>query len=104
MSQGVRIAYTLSVVPPNTVTGVAIAFASKPIYIYYTTVPRLGGMTVVQDQMLGGVIMWIPGSMMYLIAALILITQAMRAENTGNAFGGKLAPAFEEHDGNTIEA
>ena len=73
LSRGVRIGYVLSVVPPNALTGMAIAFASEPIYTYYTTVPRLGSMTVMQDQMLGGVIMWIPGSMMYIIAALVLI-------------------------------
>jgi hypothetical protein len=33
-----------------------------------------------EDQMLGGVIMWVPGSMMYIIAALILIARAMRDE------------------------
>jgi cytochrome c oxidase assembly factor CtaG len=80
LSKGVRIGYALSVVPPTALTGIAIAFASKPIYEYYTTVPRLGKMTVLQDQMLGGVIMWIPGSMMYIVAALILIAHVVRAE------------------------
>jgi putative membrane protein len=37
-------------------------------------------MTVLEDQMLGGVIMWIPGGMMYIVAALILIAQVVRAE------------------------
>jgi cytochrome c oxidase assembly factor CtaG len=80
LSRGVRIGYALSVVPPTALTGIAIAFASEPIYEYYTTVPRLGEMTVVQDQMLGGVIMWIPGSMMYIIAALVLIAHVVRSE------------------------
>ena len=78
MPRGVRIAYVLSVVPPNMLTGVAIAFASEPLYTYYTTVPRLGKMSVLQDQMLGGILMWIPGSMMYLIAALILVSRVLR--------------------------
>jgi putative membrane protein len=41
-------------------------------------VPRLWGIDVMQDQMLGGVIMWIPGSMMYLVAALILIARMLQ--------------------------
>jgi cytochrome c oxidase assembly factor CtaG len=81
LSPGVRIGYTLSVVPPTALTGIAIAFASEPIYTYYTTVPRLGSMTALQDQMLGGVIMWIPGSMMYILAALILLARFVRAED-----------------------
>ena len=74
-SLGARTAYTLSAVPINMVAGVAIAFASEPIYRHYTTVPRAWGLTVLQDQMLGGVIMWIPGSMMYIIAGIILISR-----------------------------
>jgi cytochrome c oxidase assembly factor CtaG len=80
LSRGVRIGYVLSVVPATAVTGIAIAFASEPIYTYYTTVPRLWNISVLQDQMLGGVIMWIPGSMMYIIAALVLISQLVRDE------------------------
>jgi cytochrome c oxidase assembly factor CtaG len=37
-------------------------------------------MSVIQDQMLGGIIMWIPGSMMYIIAALILIARWLQEE------------------------
>lgn len=79
-SRGARVAYLLVTVPVNMLTGVAIAFSTRPIYTYYTTVPRLWGVTVMQDQMFGGAIMWIPGSMMYIIAALILITGVVQAE------------------------
>lgn len=68
-----RIAYVLVTVPVNMLTGVAITFSARPIYTYYTTVPRPGSLTVIEDQMLGGLIMWIPGSMMYLVAALVLV-------------------------------
>jgi cytochrome c oxidase assembly factor CtaG len=88
LSRGLRIGYVLSVVPASALTGIAIAFASEPIYDYYTKVPRLGSLTVMEDQMLGGVIMWIPGSMMYIIAALILIAEVLRDED-------KKAPVFE---------
>jgi len=81
LSRGVRIAYLLATVPVNMAAGVAISFANQPIYTYYTTVPRPWGMTVMQDQMLGGVIMWIPGSMMYLFAALILISRLIQVES-----------------------
>ncbi len=75
-----RIAFALSAVPPNMLTGVAIAFAAEPIYTYYNNVPRLMGLTVMNDQQLGGVIMWVPGSMMYIIAALVLISRLLQGE------------------------
>ncbi len=78
---GVRIGYLAAAIPPNMLTGVAIAFANEPIYTYYTTVPRLFGLTVMQDQMIGGVIMWVPGSMMYIIAILIMVSRWLQVEN-----------------------
>jgi cytochrome c oxidase assembly factor CtaG len=78
--RGARIAYVLAAVPPTMAAGATIAFSGQPIYTYYAGVPRLWGMTVLQDQMLGGIIMWIPGSMMYIIAALVLIARWFREE------------------------
>jgi putative membrane protein len=76
-----RTAFALSAVPPNMLTGAAIAFASEPIYTYYNNVPRLMGLSVLEDQQLGGVIMWVPGSMMYIIAALVLISRLLQGES-----------------------
>jgi len=62
------------------ITGVAISFASSPIYAFYTRVARPGSMTILQDQMLAGVLMWIPGSMMYILAALVFLAQILGEE------------------------
>ena len=75
-----RIIYVLSAVPPNMLLGVALAFASEPIYTHYTAVPRLWSLSVIDDQRVGGFIMWVPGSMMYIIAALILIGRLLQGE------------------------
>jgi putative membrane protein len=50
---------------PTTILGAVIAFASEPLYPHYTTVPRLWGMSVLDDQQLAGLIMWVPGSLVY---------------------------------------
>ncbi|MEA3334753.1 MAG: cytochrome c oxidase assembly protein [Chloroflexota bacterium] len=75
-----RLLYVISVIPVNMFAGVAIAFANQPIYDYYTTVPRFYGLSVMEDQMLAGTIMWIPGSMMFLLAALILLARIVQTE------------------------
>ena len=76
-----RIGLVLSVVPPNMLTGVVLAFAEEGYYSYYEAVPRLWGFDVLMDQQLGGVIMWVPGSMMYILAALILIGRFLSQED-----------------------
>ncbi len=76
-----RIVFVLAAVPPNMLLGVVLAFASEAIYSYYESVPRLWVNNAVTDQTIGGVIMWIPGSMMYIIAALILLTRLVEQES-----------------------
>ncbi len=66
-----RALFLVASVPPNALLGVAIALAEEPLYAYYESVPRLWGMSVMADQQLGGILMWVPGSMMFLMAALI---------------------------------
>ena len=80
LAYGRRIAYLLVTVPVNMITGVAITFSRQPIYEYYVKVQRPWALTVMQDQMLGGIIMWIPGSMMLIIAIIVLVVRMMASE------------------------
>lgn len=80
-----RIAFVLSAIPPNMALGVFLAFAGSTVYTYYDAVPRLWGISTVTDQRIGGVIMWVPGNMMYIIAALILVTRLMRQSDKRRA-------------------
>lgn len=77
-----RIAFSLAAIPPNMVLGIVLAFTPTVIYTFYNDVPRLLNMSPLADQQLSGMIMWIPGSMMYLIAALILIAGLLKDEDT----------------------
>lgn len=79
-SRPARVMYVIAAIPPNMLTGIAIAFAGQVIYTYYLSVPRLWGMTALEDQTLAGVIMWVPGSMMYIIAVLILAARWLQGE------------------------
>jgi cytochrome c oxidase assembly factor CtaG len=80
LSRGVRLGLLLAMVPPMAITGIVIALSTNPIYPYYTTRPRLWGLSAVQDQMISGIIMWIPGSMMYILGALLLIYKMLGRE------------------------
>ncbi|PIE81897.1 MAG: hypothetical protein CSA11_01935 [Chloroflexi bacterium] len=75
-----RIAFTILAIPPNMLTGIVIAFSRNVIYTYYLGVPRIWNVDAMTDQIWSGVIMWVPGSMMYIIAALVLIAQLLSEE------------------------
>lgn len=82
LSPAARFAYTLSAIPPIMIAGIVIAFSIDPIYAYYEAMPRLWGLSIMDDQRIAGVIMWVPGSMMYMVAALILVARWLQKEET----------------------
>lgn len=81
LSPVLRIAYVLLAVPPNFLLGAIIGFSTNVIYTYYESVPRFYGISALADQQLAGFIMWVPGSMMYIIAALVLLATLLKKED-----------------------
>ncbi|HAJ05556.1 MAG TPA: hypothetical protein DCL76_03255 [Chloroflexi bacterium] len=75
-----RVVYLLVTVPVNMIAGVFITFSREPIYQHYVDVQRPWSLTVMQDQMIGGIIMWIPGSMMLIIGVIVLVIRMMNSE------------------------
>ncbi|HFC12965.1 MAG TPA: cytochrome c oxidase assembly protein [Anaerolineae bacterium] len=81
MSDTVRLIFTAGCLPVNMILGIALALSDGVIYTYYETLPfRLWGLSVLADQQMGGAIMWVFGSMMYVIAILVLIGQGLQRE------------------------
>ena len=79
-SYGLRIGLLLLTVPITMGLGVVIALTARPIYLNYLTAPRVLGLSVMGDQQLAGAIMWIPGSMMLILATLALLSQVVKTE------------------------
>jgi putative membrane protein len=49
-----------------------LAFYSRPVYGYYVRHPNPFGITVISDQELGAVVMWVLGSFAYLVPAMAI--------------------------------
>jgi putative membrane protein len=74
-----RIALLIGMAVATAIPGAIIALSSEVIYSYYLEMPRLWGISAHQDQMIGGILMWIPGTMMYLLAVLIILGRLLAA-------------------------
>ncbi|MGD1090914.1 MAG: cytochrome c oxidase assembly protein [Bryobacteraceae bacterium] len=61
----------------NTGLSAWLVFSNHVIYRTYELAPRLGDSTALSDQSTAGAIMWVPGSIVYLIPALILTMGAL---------------------------
>jgi hypothetical protein len=51
----------------NTLLAALLTFSDVVLYPHYATVPPLGGGTALDDQATAGVLMWVPGSLAYLL-------------------------------------
>jgi cytochrome c oxidase assembly factor CtaG len=74
----------------NTGLSAVLCFSDHVIYPTYQSVPRLWGISAMSDQVTSGAIMWVPGSIAFLVPAIVLI---MRAVESGRFHGVKLAPS-----------
>ncbi len=52
--------------------GALLTFASKPLYAAHAVAPFAWGLTPLEDQALGGVIMWVPAGIPYAVAAALI--------------------------------
>jgi cytochrome c oxidase assembly factor CtaG len=87
-SFGLRLVLVVVADLVNFLVGFALAFADRPFYLHYTQVPRLWGLTPLNDLRLGGGVMWVMGQMMYAIPVLILLNVLLRREGAGRAADG----------------
>ena len=53
--------------------GALMSFARTPWYPQYANRSAAWGLTPLGDQQLAGMIMWIPASLVYLVAALLIV-------------------------------
>ena len=51
----------------NTVLAAWLCFSPAVLYPYYSHVPRLDGLSALDDQAAAGVLMWVPGSIAFLL-------------------------------------
>ena len=57
----------------NTILAALFMFSDRVIYPYYATIPRVAGFTPLGDQIVAGAIMWVPGSLFYLVPGALII-------------------------------
>src|SRR5262249_58648664 len=51
----------------NTALAALLTFSNRVLYPYYAEVPRLAGLSALDDQSAAGAVMWVPGSAAFLL-------------------------------------
>lgn len=80
MGYGLRVLYVAAALPVQSLLGVAIFAARRPLYPHYAIASAVRGTPVLADQQAGGLVMWLGGGLP-VIAAMLAIAAAWAAED-----------------------
>ncbi|CAB3753528.1 cytochrome c oxidase assembly protein [Paraburkholderia humisilvae] len=84
LSPGRRILIVIAAIPPQILLGAFIFFSTHELYPVYSICGRaFTWLSPMRDQQIGGLLLWIPGSMMSVIGALIALRHWMRLSARG---------------------
>jgi len=75
-SRWAMVAYLLLADAQNTALAAVLTFSDRVIYSAYESAPRVWAISALEDQSVAGVIMWVPGSAMFLVAVAWVLVGA----------------------------
>ncbi|GIW78302.1 MAG: hypothetical protein KatS3mg105_0109 [Gemmatales bacterium] len=71
------IPYLLLADVQNTALSALFAFSDRLFYSHYANVPRLWDIAPLDDQAVAGAIMWVPGSLVFLLPLLWIVRESL---------------------------
>lgn len=82
LSYPMQMLYAFLMTIPMTTISIFITYADSLLYPAYASAPRIWGITPMQDQLFGGLIMWIPGGFFFLgLISVIFFRWSSRQED-----------------------
>jgi putative membrane protein len=75
----VDVLYLFGFIFQSGILGALMTFTSRPWYPLYESTTSLWGLTPLEDQQLAGLIMWIPGGLIYAASALALLAACLQS-------------------------
>jgi putative membrane protein len=69
----------------NTALSAILAFSDRVLYPSYSEVPRVFGLSALEDQVAAGAFMWVAGSLAFILPAIVLAVQSLSMGSTHEA-------------------
>ena len=95
--QPVQLIYLFLLGIPMSVVGALITLADHVLYPFYESAPRVWGFAPLADQQIGGLIMWVPGGLIFWLAMTVVWFSWARRE--GEDENGEVRTRNAEQDG-----
>jgi putative membrane protein len=87
---GVALIYVFTTAVHSSILGALLTFAPTVWYPVYSTTTPAWGLTPLEDQQLGGLIMWVPAGVVYAVCGLYLFAGWIRESPRPRTGGGSL--------------
>jgi putative membrane protein len=94
LPHGLAMLYLFLVSVPMQIPAALITMSDTPLYQWYVQAPRTFGLTPLEDQRIGGLLMWIPGNLWLFGAIAVLFflwNREQEREDVGEVQAGALA-------------
>jgi putative membrane protein len=75
----------------NSVVAAFMVFSGRLLYPSYASLPRLDGISAINDQIIAGAIMWVPGSILFLVTAIAVVIGALKPQSLAQPVAGRYA-------------
>jgi cytochrome c oxidase assembly factor CtaG len=82
LGYGGGLVYVFTTILHTSVLGALLTFAQRPWYSSYVVIAPAWHVSALEDQQIGGLIMWIPAGTLLLIVALVLLVKWMNESQT----------------------
>jgi putative membrane protein len=87
----IRLLYLFALGIPMSIISALITLSPEVLYPWYEAAPRVfEALSAQEDQQLGGLIMWVPGMMVYWVAITVLFFRWSRSEERQGARDGRM--------------
>ena len=80
LSHAMRLLYVVLLMIPMNVIGLTITYADEVLYPAYEAAPRILPLSPADDQLVGGLIMWIPGTFILIGVATVMFFRWAKVE------------------------
>ena len=77
---GAQMLYVIALALPMSVLAIVLTYADTVLYPAYAAAPRVWGITPLEDQRYGGLLMWLPGGLIFFGVASVRFFQWAREE------------------------
>jgi len=93
-SYGTQLLYLFALGLPMSLAGALITLADGVLYPFYVSAPRVWGLTPAADQQLGGLFMWVVGTIYLWVAASVVWFRWSAREESGDVEGAVPLEAY----------